>query len=174
VRLPRECLDLLVQEIRGSARDIESVLIQLVTMASLLKRSIDLDLTHEALATKRGGRLALAKRATPEEVIRVVASFFKASPEALRARSRRRDVLWPRQLAMYLCRKYTDASLSQIGEALGRDHPAVANAIQRVERLMLERAPRRYEVEALCQRLEGGVVDPTTPSPSSSPPSSAP
>jgi chromosomal replication initiator protein len=70
-------------------------------------------------------------------------------------RSRRRDVLLPRQLAMYLCHRYTDASLSVIGSALGRDHSAAANAVRKVERQILESAPLRYQVEALCSRLDG-------------------
>jgi len=55
---------------------------------------------------------------------------------------------------MYLCRQFTSASLSEIGRALGRDHPAVANALRAVERAMLERAPLRYQVEELAARLE--------------------
>jgi chromosomal replication initiation ATPase DnaA len=55
---------------------------------------------------------------------------------------------------MYLCRQFTSASLSEIGRALGRDHPAVANALRAVERALLERAPLRYQVEELAARLE--------------------
>jgi len=87
-------------------------------------------------------------------VVRAVAAFFGTTPEALSARSRRRDVLVPRQLAMYLCREYTGASLAEIARAFGRDHPSVANAARRVERDMLERAPLRYQVEELAARLE--------------------
>lgn len=154
VHLPPDCLDHLVEEVAGSVRDVEGVLIQLVTTASLLKRPIDLQLTREALAKKRGEGASEVPRPDCDTVIRVVAGFFRTSPEALCSRSRRRDVLVPRQLAMYLCRQYTDASLSEIGKALGRDHPAVKNAVARVQRGMLERAPLRYQVEALSERLE--------------------
>ena len=87
-------------------------------------------------------------------VIDVVARFFQTTPEAMASRSRRRDVLLPRQLAMYLCRRYTDASHGTIGHAFGRDHPSVRNAVVVIERRILERAPLRYRVEALCSRLE--------------------
>jgi chromosomal replication initiator protein len=154
VRLPPDCLNLLVDEVRGSVRDLEGVLIQLVTTASLMKRPIDRDLTREAVEKKCGKLTRSFCKPDPGTVIRVVASFFKATPEALASRSRRRDVLVPRQLAMYLCRRYTDASMSEIGHCLGRDHPAVKNAVARVEREILERAPLRYQVEALIERLE--------------------
>ena len=55
---------------------------------------------------------------------------------------------------MYLCHRYTGASLPEIGRALGREHPAVRNAIAMVERAVLERAPLRYQVEELAARLD--------------------
>ena len=153
VRVPEECLDLLVESIRGNVRDLESVLIQLVASASLLKRPIDLELTRAALL-KIAPPIALEPGLDVTTVIGVVAGFFRKRPEALASRSRRRDVLLPRQLAMYLCRRYTDAPLAAIGRALGREHPAVRNAVDVVERRILEHAPLRYQVETLCSRLD--------------------
>ena len=95
-----------------------------------------------------------ARRLSPPAVIAEVARFFGTSPEAMASRSRRRDVLVPRQLAMYLCRRYTDHTLSEIARAFDRDHPAVSNAVKVVERAILERAPLRYQVEELASRLE--------------------
>jgi chromosomal replication initiator protein len=153
VRVPEDCLDLLVESIRGNVRDLESVLIQLVASASLLKRPIDLELTRAALQ-KVAPPVAQEPGLDVMTVVGVVAGFFRKRPEALASRSRRRDVLVPRQLAMYLCRRYTDAPLSAIGRALGREHPAVRNAIEVVERGILEHAPLRYQVETLCSRLD--------------------
>ncbi len=152
VGIPDECLDRLVEGTRGSVRDLEGVLIQLVAMASLMKRPIDRELSEAALR----------KLAAPEPrgqldattVIRAVALFFGKSQEALAARTRRRDVLIPRQLAMYLCRRYTNLPLVEIARAFDRDHPAVSNAIKVVERKILERAPLRYQVEELSARLD--------------------
>jgi chromosomal replication initiator protein len=153
IRLPDECLDLIVGSLRGSVRDLEGVLIQLVASASLLKRPIDLELTRRALhkLAPMDPREACLDVGT---VVRSVAAFFGTTPEALAARSRRRDVLLPRQLAMYLCQRYTDAPQVAIARALGRDHPSVANAVRRVERALLERAPLRYQVEELTSRLD--------------------
>ncbi|MFP8873714.1 MAG: DnaA/Hda family protein, partial [Myxococcota bacterium] len=152
--VPPDCLDPLLESVHGNVRELEGVLIQLVTTASLLKRPIDRTLTLEALEKKsfRGGN---SQRLKPDAVVRSVAAFFKTTPDVLASRSRRRDVLVPRQLAMYLCHRYTDASVAEIGQLLGRDHPAVRNAINRIERDMLERAPLRYKVEALCERING-------------------
>jgi chromosomal replication initiator protein len=153
VRVPDDCLDLLVESVRGSVRDLEGALIQLVTTAALLKRSIDLELTHMALR-KLAPVPPRKPHLEPETIIDVVAGFFGTNRAALASRSRRRDVLVPRQLAMYLCRRYTDHPLSHIARAFDRDHPAVSNAVKVVERKILERAPLRYQVEELSARLD--------------------
>ena len=153
VRVPDDCLDLLVEAVRGSVRDLEGALIQLVTTAALLKRSIDLELTRMALH-KLAPVPPRKPHLEPETIIDVVAGFFGTNRAALASRSRRRDVLVPRQLAMYLCRRYTDHPLSRIARAFDRDHPAVSNAVKVVERKILERAPLRYQVEELSARLD--------------------
>jgi chromosomal replication initiator protein len=154
VRLPDDCLDLLVDTIRGSVRELEGVLIQLVATASLLKKAIDLPLTREALSKKIGVPKREATCVELADILQVVALFFKTTPAAMASRSRRRDAVIPRQLAMYLARRYTEASLSEIGKSLGRNHPAVRNAITKTERAILERVPLRYQVEALTDRLD--------------------
>ncbi len=158
VGLPDHCLDALVENLRGSVRELEGVLIQLVTTASLLKKPIDMALTESAIAKRTSAR-ARKRRLGVGEVIGVVAGFFQSSPEQLASRSRRKQVLLPRQLAMYLCRRYTDAPVGEIGQALGRDHPAVRNAIDKIERGILERPPLRYQVEALGEKLDGLLGD---------------
>jgi chromosomal replication initiator protein len=154
VHIPEPCLDRLVDAACGSVRDLEGVLIQLVASAALLKRPIDLELTEAALRKLAPNALGEGRPMEPEVVIRVVASYFKTTAQALASRSRRRDLVAPRQLAMYLARRYTTAPLQQIGEALGRDHPAVSHALSTVGRQILERAPLRYQVEALSARLD--------------------
>jgi chromosomal replication initiator protein len=153
VALPEDCLDLLVERIRGNVRDLEGVLIQLVSTASLMKRRIDLDLTESALRKVSDGAPA-ARILQTRDVIEVVARFFRTDPTALASRSRRRDVLVPRQLAMYLCGRFTDAPVSEVARCFGRKHTSVANAERVIARDMLERAPLRYQVEALSERLD--------------------
>jgi len=164
VRLPADCLDLLVEATgeegvpganSSSVRDVESLLIQVVTTSSLLGRPVDRALVQEAIDLKRGAAAQLAPRQVEVvEIVEAVASFFGTRIEVLASRSRRRDVLAPRQMAMYLAHRYTDASLAEIGRTFRRDHPSVRNAIKRIERQVLESAPIRYQVESLCEKLD--------------------
>ena len=164
VRLPEECRELLVESVRGSVRDLLGVLTQLVATASLLKRPIDTELTLRALRKLAPIERAQARLAVAD-VLAAVSAYFKKRPDELARRSKRRDVLVPRQLAMYLCRRYTDAPLSEIGAALGREHSSVSNAVRAVEQAMLARAPLRYQVEALCARLDGMLREGGEPGP---------
>jgi chromosomal replication initiator protein len=152
VGLPPGAIERLVEAVPGSVRDLEAVLIQLVASASLLKRAIDLELVESALR-KVLPRIA-ASGLESERIVEAVATAFKTAPAMLASRTRRRDVLVPRQIAMYLCTRYSDESLQRIGKLFGRNHTAVANAVRAVERGLLERAPLRYKVEALIARLD--------------------
>jgi chromosomal replication initiator protein len=152
IALPPDCLELLVDCVRGSVRDLEGALVQLVASASLLGRKIDRELTEAAL--RKLGEPTREPQ-TVDAVLACVGGFFGVTRVQLASRSRAERVRLPRQLAMYLCRRYTDESLSEIGRLFGRGHPAVANAVQRIERAILERAPLRYQVEELAARLEG-------------------
>ena len=152
VALPPDCLELLVDGVRGSVRDLEGALTQLVATSALLGRKIERTLTESAL--RKLGEPAREPHSI-DAVLTCVGGFFGVSRTQLASRSRAERVSLPRQLAMYLCRRYTDASLSEIGRVFARSHPSVANAIQKVERAILERAPLRYQVEELAARLEG-------------------
>ena len=153
VGIPDDCIDMLVERVRGNVRDLEGVLIQLVSTASLLKQTIDLDMTEAALR-KISDAQPTSRSLTCRAVVEVVASFFKTTPEALASRSRRRAVLVPRQLAMYLCRGFTDEPVGAIAEFFGRNHTAVTNAEKVIARDILERAPLRYQFEAISERLD--------------------
>jgi chromosomal replication initiator protein len=162
VRLPNDCLDLLVDVVRGSVRDLEGTLVQLVTTSSLLKRPIDLELTEQALA-KVSTLRTTKRRLTVGTIIEIVAKLYETTPAALASRSRRKDAMVPRQIAMYLCRRYTDQPASSIARAFARSHPSVGNAEKVVERRVLESAPFRYRVEAISARLDELERQPASP-----------
>jgi chromosomal replication initiator protein len=162
VRLPNDCLDLLVDVVRGSVRDLEGVLVQLVTTSSLLKRPIDIELTEQSLA-KVSALRTTRRRLAIETIIEVVAKLYETTPAVLASRSRRKEAMVPRQIAMYLCRRYTHQPASAIARAFARNHPSVSNAEKVVERRVLESAPFRYRVEAISARLDELERQPTSP-----------
>jgi chromosomal replication initiator protein len=149
VRLDAECLEILATRPVDSVRDLLAGLNQVVARASLLRARPSPELVNAALeAVDVPGR-----RHSPEEVAAMVARAYSVTPTDLPSRSRKRRIVRPRQLAMYLCRQYTDASLLEIGQLFRRDSSSVRYAIEAVERRVLEQPQMRYELESLAARL---------------------
>lgn len=149
VRLPEACLARLSERAVESAGDLVAGLNQVVARATLLKQPITPELVEEALATVG----MPGRRHSVEAIIALVARSYSLRPEDLRSRSRKRHISRPRQLAMYLCRRYTDASLKEIGRSLSRDHTSVMYAVDAVERRTLEEPQLRYQLEAISAKL---------------------
>jgi chromosomal replication initiator protein len=149
VRLPDEGLELLARRPVEGIRELLAGLNQVVARATLLKRRVTLELVREALAAVE----VPGRRRSLQEILELVARGSGVTLEELRGRSRKRCFVRPRQLAMYLCRRYTDASLKDIGNALHRDHTSVMYAIEQVERRNVEQPQLRYELEALAAKL---------------------
>jgi len=151
VRVPEECLELLASRELASVRDLIAGLNQVVARASLLRAPITPELVAQALdAVDIPGRAR-----SLDEIVAETARAYGLAPEALRSRSRKQVVVRPRQIAMYLARRYTAASLADIGRAFARDHTSVMYAIDVVERRIVERPQLRYELEALAARVSG-------------------
>ncbi|MFI5317532.1 MAG: chromosomal replication initiator protein DnaA [Myxococcota bacterium] len=151
VRVPEECLELLASREQSSVRDLIAGLNQVVARASLLRAPITPELVAQALdAVGMPGRAR-----SLDEIVCETARAYGLAPEALRSRSRKQLVVRPRQIAMYLARRYTSASLADIGRAFERDHTSVMYALDVVERRIVERPQLRYELEALAARVSG-------------------
>ncbi len=149
VRLPDEVVELLAARRIESPGELLAGLNQVVARATLLKLPVTLDLVSEALrAVEVPGR-----RRSLDEIMLIAARASGVTIEDLRSPSRRRRVVRPRQLAMFLCRRFTDATLSDIGRAFGRDHSSVVYALDRVEQRTVEQPQLRYELEALAAKV---------------------
>jgi chromosomal replication initiator protein len=92
----------------------------------------------------------------PEKIVELVAREWKTTVEALLGRDRSQKIAEPRQVAMYLLRKETDASLPQIGEVLGgRDHSTVMYAIDKIAAQIETKSDLRRRVINVKQQLYG-------------------
>ncbi len=146
---PEEVVEFLARHLRGDIRQIESAVVGLIARASILREPVTLTLARELVAEilpPQGPDMTSV-------VIELVCRNFKISPEELLSRSRKKRVSEPRQVAMFLLRKYTDASLSAIGNRFNRDHATVLYAIQTVEKKMASSDRFRYQIEYLEKEL---------------------
>lgn len=143
----------IASRIDNNIRELEGALIRVMAYASLTKQAIDIDLATEALKDIfPNGR---PKQITMELIQDVVASFFKIKMDELLAKKRTRNVAFPRQIAMYLCRELTDTSLPRIGEMFGgRDHTTVIHAHDKITRERNEDTKLNNTIKELVKRIE--------------------
>ena len=96
----------------------------------------------------------VGSRITLELVQQRVAGYFQLEMTQLRSVRRHRSVLYPRQIAMFLCRKLTDASLPEIGQVFGgRDHTTVMHAVEKIERECTQDTHKKQLLDHLQQMI---------------------
>jgi len=150
VAIPEDTLYFVAQRVQTNVRELEGVLNKLLMLAQLRQVAPDVRLAEAALADIAAARPTL----TVQQVLEAVSEHYRLAIEDLTGPSRVRRLARPRQIAMYLMRAETDASLSQIGRALGgRDHSTVLHACERIARLVEEDETLRREVQAIRERL---------------------
>ncbi len=150
VVLPEEVLDYLARNLRGDIRQIESAVIGLVARSSLLREPITLALAKELIQEIAPQN----PQVTKDFIVDLVCRYFKVSREELASRSRLRRISFPRQVAMYLCRRFTEESLEAIGRLFNRDHATVVYALNSVAKKISRPGPIKYQVEYLCREIE--------------------
>jgi chromosomal replication initiator protein len=120
--------------------------------SSLLGVPIDLSLAENVVGTIVRTR----KSITIEAIKQMVCRQYQVSTTDVISRSRKKCFVRPRQVAIYLARRYTDAPLETIGRSFSRYHATVMHSIRSVEQGMKGDAALRRQVEMISERLEAG------------------
>lgn len=137
-------IEYLAHSINTNVRELEGVVVSLMAQASLNRRDIDLEL---AKMTLRNIVVSDEKEINIDSVQELVADFYNVTIADLKSKSRKREVVHPRQVAMYLAKEMTELSLKSIGYHFGgRDHSTVIHAIQQVNDLIREKSETREEI----------------------------
>ncbi len=147
LRIGEEVLEYIARQVTSNIRELEGALMRAIAYASLngveLTRSVAARALSEIFAPRE-------VEVDPQEIVRKVAEHFSLRPEDLLGGGRRKEVVLPRQIAMYLVRELTRASLPEIGQLFGgRDHTTVLYAIQKIQEL----AESDREVQGLLRSL---------------------
>ena len=130
VPLPDDVALFIAGRNKSNVRELEGSLIRLIAYASLTGRKIDLSWRRTSCATTLGGDRAV----TIETLQEFVARHYQMRVSELKSRNSSRAVALPRQVAMYLCKQLTNASLPQIGKSFGgKHHTTVIHSIRTIE-----------------------------------------
>lgn len=152
VPIPPPVIDYLAQRIVSNIRELEGALTRVVAHATLNAVPVTTELAQQMLQHI----LQAPRRQTlsPEKIVEIVARYYQVPVEQLRGKARDKQIVLPRQVAMYLMREETEAPLLRIGAALGgRDHSTVLHGCEKIEREMHESDDFRREVSSLREML---------------------
>jgi len=150
--LPFDVLELVARTCRSSVRELEGAIIKLLAFSSLTGQQVTARLARTALAG--GDDIGAAAPLGPESIRESVADAWGVTSTALTSRRRSRNIVVPRQVAMFLIRELLDLPLAGIGRYFGgRDHSTVIHSIRKVENQIASDDAFRVRVEALRKKL---------------------
>ena len=152
VKIDDEVIEYIAHRDKTNIRELEGAFNKVLAVERLQGRAITL---QAAIDTLSDGR-ATARKAniTNDDVIATVAEKCGVTVEAMKGRNRAQEIVMPRQIAMYLMREETGASLAEIGRALGgRDHTTVIHGIEKIEARLQEDSALRTRIIAIREAL---------------------
>jgi chromosomal replication initiator protein len=138
VPLPDSVAIYIAGRIKSNIRELEGSLIRLIAYASLTGRELSVDLAQEVLRNVKDHE---EKAITIDHIQKFVSDYYQLRLADLKSRNNSKSIAMPRQVAMYLCKKLTHASLPEIGRSFGgKHHSTVIHSIRKVEALRKEEA----------------------------------
>ena len=154
--VPSEVIAFIAQKIQSNIRELEGSLNRLLAQARHLKQPVTVELAaqalHDLVAPGPSGR-----GATPAALLTAVGRYFDVDVEALKGKSRNKQVVVPRQIAMYLLREDAHLSTPEVGRLLNRDHTTVLHALKQVTADIARDGPSRTSIRGVREIVGGGV-----------------
>jgi chromosomal replication initiator protein len=133
VTLPQDVRIFIATKTKSNVRELEGALTRLIAVSSVTGQAITLAMAQQTLKHLNAGP---DKRISVESILRAVADRFSMQPAQLKMKSNTRQIAYPRQIAMYLVKELTHASLPEVGRYFGgKHHTTVLHSIQKIEEL---------------------------------------
>jgi len=152
IDLPDDVALFLASNSKHNIRELEGSLIRVMAMASL--RGVPLSRALAQDAMRNVSQAAESDSVTIPMIQKVVADHYKFGIDDLKARSNMRQVLFPRQIAMYLCKRLTRKSYPEIGRQFGgKHHTTVMHSVEKIDQLITS----DREIEAVIKRLTDSI-----------------
>lgn len=151
--IPEQVIEYMASNLGSDIRLLEGSLTRLMAYSTIMGSEIDLNLAIEAL--KDYINKGISEKNNVNKIQKVVAERFNISIDDLKSKKRSSTISFPRQIAMYLCRKLTDESFPKIGiEFGGKDHSTVMHSCEKIEREISTNKDLRETIEKLEKEIK--------------------
>ena len=154
LEVPDDVNVFIADKIASNIRELEGALNRVIAYSSLTDNELSVELATEALKDILSA--SKNKVINSSVITEAVARYFDLKVDEFKSKRRSRDISFPRQIAMYLCRELTDMSLPKIGDDFGgRDHTTVIHAVEKIEDDIQNNSETRRTVEELKRNVTG-------------------
>ena len=127
-----DVIEFIAEKIHSNIRELEGAFNRIIAYSGLINKRIDISLAKEAL---KDVFEAKSKQITPKLIKSTISDYFNIKVVDLDSKKRSKNIVFPRQIAMYICRELTDLSLPKIGEYFGgRDHTTVLHSYDKISK----------------------------------------
>lgn len=152
MKVSMEVISFLAEHFDENVRQIEGALNRVYTYSKLINRMLNVELAQEVL--KDLIKLEKAKRITIDEILQKVGTFYNITILQLQGQKRLKNFAFPRHIAMYIARTFTDLSYPEIGQAFGgRDHTTVMHAYKKINKKLANDKQMKEEINSISQML---------------------
>lgn len=151
VEMPNEIIEYVAKNIKTNVRELEGAIISLIAQSSFNKKEVTLELAKKVVENYVKN---VKREVSIEYIQKTVSEYFHLDIEILKSKTRKRHIVQARQLAMFFAKKFTKASLANIGSQIGdRDHATVLHACKTVDNLITTDKQFKKYVDDIQQKL---------------------
>jgi chromosomal replication initiator protein len=152
VNIPQEVVEYIAQSVDTNIRELEGVIIRLIAQSSLNRKEIDLDLAKQSISNIVSD---ISLEINIDFIQKSVCEFFEITLEDMKSKSRKKELVIPRQVGIYLAKNYTTLSLKTIGLYFGgRDHSTVIHSVESVEDMIVTDKKFRAQLNELQKKMK--------------------
>jgi chromosomal replication initiator protein len=153
VEIPSDVIDYVGKNISSNIRDLIAALNTLIAYTELMKKPITLEIAQQrlkdSLSASRQSNLSM------DNIIRVVSNYFSLTPNDLKGKKRSQNIVFARQLAIYISREMTDYSTTELGQEFGgRDHTTAMYSIEKIKCKLLTDPTLETTVESIKRSIK--------------------
>ena len=152
LNVPNEILEYIANNIKSNIRELEGSLTKLTAYAKFTHNDLSIALAEEALRDIIFPNET--RDVTPDLIIKTVSDHFNITPADITSHKRNKEIVYPRQIAMYLCRAMTDVPLATIGKLIGnRDHTTVIHGADKISDAIKNNEQTKELIDILIKKI---------------------
>lgn len=150
--IPADVIDFVAQNVVSNVRDLESSLTSITFYTEVIQQDVTVEIAAKLLKDKLGPEKQL--NVSIDDIIKAVANHYNLSFADVKGKKRTKNIMMPRQIAMYIAREMTEYSTTELGAEFNKDHTTVMHACQKIEEAIKNDSQLESNIEMIIRSLK--------------------